>query len=615
MKHFILALTLLSMVLLFSCVQKTNRVNQVDDLYSLAEARKNDLRFSIYITAHAVDRILSTEEGRREAVSLMRCNGITKVYLEVYRGGLVVNPQLLDLNAKYFKDNGFDVVGGIATVPGEKFGVRQEGPLGWFNWQNEKTQKDLKKVIENAAPIFDTFIVDDFLCTADTSLESKTAKGDKSWSQYRRDLLVKLSEDIFINPARKANPDIKMIIKYPQWYDRFHMFGYDVVREPEIFDRVWVGTESRGQYTQRYGFVQPYEGFISYRWMKSLAGEKMGGAWFDHGDCDENDFIEQAWQSVLAGAKEIVIFEYHSLMYGHKGHHLLRMQFEQLADLARAVAKDPVTGPVGYKPPHSDAGGDLYVMDYFGMFGTPLIPDSKYPEYANVILLPTQAAADDDILNKAKKSVEKGATLIMTTGFLANAKGGEELAAMAGVKWPVKISPIDADYVISDGKKEKLIHSLNIESDVKLEGADALLEAVAGKRNIPFLSRNSEGNIFVLNTHTFSQADFDAVGEVLLCPRQLGLLEVPRSWANTIRSAFNSKLNFKLDAPTRVSMQTLKDGSAVIYNYNREATEISLKSGDSGIYFDALSGNDIPTKQGMLIIKMSPRSRIWLKKR
>jgi hypothetical protein len=614
MKQLTLALALLSIVLFSSCVQNSNQTTKVDDLSALSEARKNDLRFSIYITAHAVERMLSTEAGRREAVSLMRCNGITKVYLEVYRGGLVVKPELLDLNTKFFQKNGFDVVGGIATVPGKDFGVRQEGPLGWFNWQNEKTQKDLKKVIEDIAPIFDTFIVDDFLCTGDTSMESKTAKGNKSWGEYRRDLLVELSEEIFIKPAKAINPDITMVIKYPQWYDRFHMFGYDVVREPKMYDKVWVGTESRGQYTQRFGFVQPYEGFISYRWMNTLAGEKMGGAWFDHGDCDDLDFIEQAWQSVLAGAKEIVIFEYHSLMYGHKGHHHLRNQFEQLADLAKAVAENPVEGVVGYKPPHSDPGGDLYVMDYIGMFGTPLVPDSKYPENAKVVLLPTQAAHDADILAKAKSSLEKGATLIVTAGFLAEAKDGEELAALAGVKWPVKISPIDADYVIADGKKEKLIHPLNIESDMKVADGEVLLEAIIGKKKIPFFSKNSKGNIFVMNTHTFSQADFDAVGEVLLCPRQLGLLEVPQSWANTIRTAFNSNLNIELDAPTRVTMQTLKDGDAVIHNYNKTAVELSLTAKESVKYFDILTGKDIPSENGKLKIKMAPRSRVWVSK-
>ena len=381
---------------------------QIDDFWNYSQKRKADLTLSTYVTAHTVVQQFYTEAGRREAVSVLHCNGISIVYVEVYRSGLVIPPDSLKSVVSFLEKNGFEVVGGIATVPGDDFGVKQEAQLGWFNWQNPKTQNDLRKVMEESAPVFKTFIVDDFLCTADTSMESKTAKGDRSWSEYRRSLLTELSKSVFINPAKEKNPDLKIIIKYPQWYDRFHLFGYDLSTEPALFDGVWVGTETRGQYTQRYGFVQPYEGFINYRWIKTLAGDKIGGAWFDHGDCDETDFIEQAYQSVLAGAKELVMFNFDSFITGHSGHHLLRQDFEKLADLAKAVAENPVTGAVAYKPVNSDAGGDLYIMDYIGMLGISLVPDSKYPENASVIFLPTQAATDTAIAEKVIKSVNEG---------------------------------------------------------------------------------------------------------------------------------------------------------------------------------------------------------------
>lgn len=223
----------------------------------------------------------STEAGRREALSVLRCNGITKVYVEVYRSGLVVPVDQLSNSVNFLKNNGLEVVGGIATVPGGETGMAQDGPLSWFNWQNPKTPADMKRIMEDAAPLFDQFILDDFFCTADTSIESKQAKSNKSWSEYRRELLTGLASSVFINPAKAKNPDIRMIIKYPQWYDRFHQFGYDVATEPALFDKVYVGTETRGQYTQRFGFVQPYEGFINYRWIASLSGNKIGAAWFD----------------------------------------------------------------------------------------------------------------------------------------------------------------------------------------------------------------------------------------------------------------------------------------------------------------------------------------------
>ena len=319
-----------------------------------------------------------------------------------------MSPDLLLDVTEFFTQNGFEVVGGIATVPGTDFGVRQEARYGWFNWQNEKTLMDLRKVMEDIAPIFESFIVDDFLCTADTSIESKAAKGERSWSQYRRDLLTDLQTTLFIDPLRKVNPDVRMIIKYPQWYDRFHLFGYDVVRETALYDQVWVGTETRNMNTQRFGYVQPYEGFVNYRWLASVSGDKIGGSWFDHIECDRNDFIEQAWQSVLAGSQELCLFNYFNIINGHEGHHLLRMDYHHLADLAKTVKEFPVEGVQAYKPPNSDAGGDLYIMDFIGMFGIPLVPVSQYPDDAEVIFLPTQAAMDRGIFNKIQESLQKG---------------------------------------------------------------------------------------------------------------------------------------------------------------------------------------------------------------
>ena len=601
-------LILLMMVFTNSCEAPKETIN---DQFSYAMERKDDLQISIYITAQAVKNLMSDEAGRREAISIFRCNGITKAYIEVYRGGLVLEKELLVEVRDLFEKNQIEVVGGIATVPGKDFGVRQEAQLGWFNWQNPKTQADLKEVILMSAEVFDKFIIDDFLCTADTSLESKAAKGDRTWSQYRRDLLTDLAENLFIKPAKSVNPDIEMIVKFPQWYDRFHLFGYDVENNTNLFDKVFVGTESRGQYTQRYGFVQPYESFISYKWMNSLAGEKMDGAWFDHGDTDANDFIEQAWQSVLAGAQELVIFNYFDFINGHKGHHLLRYQFEQLADLASELAENPVKGVMAYKPPQSNAHGDLYIMDFIGMLGIPLIPTSTYPENAKVIFLPTQAATDTEILAKIEKSISNNATMIFTTGFLAHAKDGEKLAEMAGIEWPINVSPLLADQIIVDGNAETIEHGLNLESTIQMTNGSAKLVARANSKDIPFLVSNE--NIFTMNTHTFSQSDFDAVGEVLLCPRPLGLIEIPQTWAKSLRDVFISPFDYDFNAPTRVALQPYGDFGWVIHNYNRETThvDLSLPNLKDGIIKDKFSGKEINISDGIINMEIPARSRVW----
>lgn len=609
---FITSLLLLSIMILNSSCTKNNHI---DDSFNYAKTRMKDLKLSIYITAHTVDRLLTTEAGKREAISIFRANGATKAYIEVYRSGLIIDKLVLEDVRDFFLKNDIQVVGGIATVPGGDFGVKQEGTLGWFNWQNSKTQSDLKEVMKMSASVFDEFIVDDFLCTADTSLESKAAKGDRSWSQYRRDLLTELSEEIFIKPAKDVNPDIKIIIKYPQWYDRFHLFGYELAKEPQLFDKVWVGTESRGQYTQRYGFVQPYEGFVNYRWIKDIAKEKIGGAWFDHGDCDADDFVEQAYQSVLAGAKEIVLFNYYNFVQGHSGHHLLRSQFEKLADLAKSVSLNPAVGVIGYKPVNSDAGGDLYIMDFIGSLGVPIIPVSEYPTNSDVVFLPTQAAADKDIYNKINASLEKGSTVIFTTGFLANAENSRKLTRLAGILYPVISDPLKVEKGILGKQLIDIEHGLDLEARIIIGEGEQLLSGYVESKQIPFLVKSNKAKIFTINSHTFDQEDFDRVGEVLLCPKQLGLLEIPREWANKVRKTFTEPLGISIDAPTRIAVQQLGSSGLIIHNFNKSEHNIIINSemlrGKKII--DGFTNEELIIEGNTFSTNLKPRSRQWIK--
>jgi len=590
----------------------SQQIRKDQDLYNYAMTRKRDLQLSVYATAHAIQETFNTEEGRREVLSVLKCNGITKVYMEVYRSGLVLSPALLSKDIQFLKENGFEVVGGIATVPGDNFAKKQEGPLTWCNWQNKKTQDNFREVMKNAAPLFDTFVIDDFLCTSDTSMESKTAKGAQSWSVYRRTLLTQIEEEVLIKSAKAANPKLKIIIKYPQWYDRFHLFGYDVETGPKIFDEVWVGTETRGQYTQRYGFVQPYEGFINYRWIASLAGKKIGGAWFDFGDCTADDFIEQAWQSVLAGAKELVLFSLYDLLQGHPGLHLLRQEFGQLADLSKVVAHNPVIGTAAYKPPQSDAGGDLYLLDDIGMFGVSLVPVPVYPKDAKVLFLPTQAATDKDILKKIEASLKNGTRIVVTAGFLVNSPAGERIAKLTGIKWPVTIQPYEAPEIMLNNEPVSLKIPLKLESKLVPESSTVLLEAKNSAGRIPFLLKNSAENIYVLNVHTFSEQDFTAVGEVLLSPRQLGLFELPREWANTLRAALQLNELPGMEAPTRVAMQQLTDGSFIVQNYNQEAVTVKFIFSKDQAWKDLFSGKELAVKNRKLEISLPSRSRVWI---
>ncbi|MBL7185604.1 MAG: hypothetical protein ISS70_04710 [Phycisphaerae bacterium] len=586
------------------------------------EASK-DLRFASYATSRQAEQLATDEAVRARALKTIERMGITKIYIEVYRGGHTVAREHLIFVRDWLRSKAIDVVGGIATVPGGNFGVRQEGPLGWFNWQNEKTQRDLEKVVRTAAGIFDTFIVDDFLCTGDVSAESRVAKGDRSWGEYRRALLTELAHSVFVGPAKDVNPHITMIVKYPQWYDRFHLFGYDTRTLPEIFDKVWVGTETRGRNTQRFGFVQPYEGFVNYRWLAGIAGEKIGGAWFDHGDCAEYDFLDQAYTSVLAGAAELVFFNFANVMAGHPDHEKVIAESDRLTDLAAFVREHPVIGVPAYKPPNSNPAGDMYIMDFLGMLGIPIIPVHTFPEEAPVIFLPAQAAADPDLIDHIERARARGVHLILTTSLIIASSEGDELARMAGVKADLRSEPIRAQLAQESSSKDVTV---DIESPIECQAERGNIVCTSGNRQYVFLkvSDSPQGRVVLLNTHTYSQADFDAVGEVLLCPRRLGLLEMQEPALSILRDAFGGAA---FDGPGCVTYHpfgSFASGNCVIQNFNDEAVDVTLtvaiQEGKPSQFVEAFSGKPIavrsarPENNIALDLPIRPRGRVWVRR-
>jgi len=597
-----------SLVFLFVIISQLSV--QGDDIYSYAQSRSQDLRMSVYITAHDVVQNLSDDTGRREAISLMRSHGMSKAFLEFYRGGLVVDKALLETNRVFFEKNGIRAVGGIATVPGPGFGVHQEARLGWFNWQNQKTQNDLTAVMKMAASVFDEIIVDDFVCTGDTSAESVQAKGTQSWSQYRRDLLTRMASQALIEPARSVRPDIWMIIKYPQWYDRFHLFGYDIPRKSALFDQVWVGTETRGASTQRYGFVQPYEGYVNYRWIKSVSAKTLG-AWFDHGDCTAQDFIDQAYMSVLAGAKELTFFSYGPFIEGHPGHHLLRTQWCKLADLAAAVDPASEIAVYGYKPANHDAGGDLYIFDYLGMLGIPFAPTAQWPANAHVLFLPTQAAGDQEVEKKIQTALQQNRRVILTSGFLY-ACGNKRLLDLAGVTLGER-KTITANTIQWAGREAKLEIPVKLAGTLVPTKSRTLMSAVHDDQSIPLLLERSlkKGRILVLNTHTFSQADFDQVDEVLLAPNKLGLLSLPQASVDYMRNCFVEPLAVKFSAPARVTCQSMGRGGWFIQNFNDSPAEILFQAAVSAK--DGWTGQSLAGTDGIVRRSLAGRERLWIK--
>ena len=154
------------------------------------------------------------------------------------------------------------------------------------------------------------------------------------------------------------NPNVKVIIKYPQWYDQFHNRGYEVLRETEDFDRIWVGTEVRDYDDKEWGGTPPYEAYFIMRWLGGIGAEKCGGGWYDPYGTTEKTYLEQARQTILGGARESTLFCYGSLQEGTgpRNVEVLREHIPELLRVADQVRQRQVVGIAAYKPANSHRG-------------------------------------------------------------------------------------------------------------------------------------------------------------------------------------------------------------------------------------------------------------------
>ena len=544
-------------------------------LPTLALAADAPLKLSVYATAGGVNRYLNTADGRERAVGALRHLGISKVFLEGRRGDAYVSPDTLRVVRDFFVERGVQVSGGIATVPGASFGVRQNERLGWLNYEAEKTQRDMAQFFAENAAVFDELIIDDFYCTADTSPESQKARGGRSWGQYRQDLLVSLLERMIVQPARGARPTVRLIQKYPQWYDRFQMFGYDPARMPAAFDRIWVGTEVRNPKTRRMGFVQPTEGYFNYRWLAAAVGPKVQGAWFDHIESTPQNFLDQAYQSVLAGARELTLFNLGDVIEGHGGHELLVAAWPELVDLAGKVKGRSPKGIAYYKPPGSDGDENLYLMDYLGMIGLPIVPAARYPGEARVAILGVQAAGDPQLLDRVRRHVARGATLVFTPALVRRLGSGA--AEMAGVGVSGEAQPGAASEVEFGGRRLTLDTPLEVDLGLTSAAAAVRVTASTSGRRVPLVTAHAQGagRVLVWNVRTFSEQDFLEGSERLLAPKPLGLPEMPRALVDELRTALLEPLGIRLAGPTQVGFYLLGDAQC-FYNFLDRPVDIAL---------------------------------------
>jgi hypothetical protein len=48
--------------------------------------------------------------------------------------------------------------------------------------------------------------------------------------------MTEAASELVIKPAKAVNPKVKVVIKFPNWYEHFQALGFDLATEPLLFD-------------------------------------------------------------------------------------------------------------------------------------------------------------------------------------------------------------------------------------------------------------------------------------------------------------------------------------------------------------------------------------------
>jgi len=395
-----------------------------DPLWDTAKKNKDVLTVSTLFTAQDVRDRLSSKDGIAQAIRWCTQTGVTRVFVESFRDGYWADRQVIENARDTLRAAGLQVSGCVTTT---QIGKKSTGWSGICCLTDVPTQETLGKIFEYAAAMFDEIMIDDFLFTDCQCQECKQACGVQSWAQYRCDLMVRLSRDRILGAARRVNPAVKIIIKYPQWYDNFQNRGYDVVRETADFDRTWVGTETRDYADPNWGGKVQYEAYYIMRWLGEIGGAKCGGGWFDWLGTTEKTYLEQANQTVLAGAREIMLFCYGGLQRstGPANVRLLRKELPGLFELARLVHRKTLRGIHAPKPASSNPEGEAYVYDFVGMMGMPLVPTAKIDPQAPAAFYPVHVLKDAAFAAGLKAMLTAGRPVLVTDGLAAKMESTE----------------------------------------------------------------------------------------------------------------------------------------------------------------------------------------------
>ncbi len=398
---------------------------------------------AIYARVYEVRQMADLDWLRERFDVMARHIKVDKIYLETHRDTILADDETLNKAKQFFAERGVKTSGGITLT------INERNRFETFCYSDPEHRAWVQKVVEHTARHFDEVILDDFFFTSCKTEVEIEAKGDRSWTEYRLALLDEVARNVILGPARAVNPNVKVIIKYPNWYEHFQGLGFNLETEPGLFDALYTGTETRDA-VRSAQHLQPYHGYQIFRYFENLKPGGNNGGWVDTGGMITFDrYAEQLWLTLFAKAPELTLFDFLQLQRPLTASMRGPWQDQETSfDFDAAVAPylnpdgsipesltiapgigytlekvDRILGelgnPVGvksYKPFHSK--GEDFLHNFIGMTGIPIDLHPVFPEDAQTVLLTESAKYDPDIVQKIERHLRSGKSVVITSGLL-----------------------------------------------------------------------------------------------------------------------------------------------------------------------------------------------------
>lgn len=559
----------------------------------LGQGKYKSFKTSIYTRSYEVQKMAEQHwlDSTWQVISSQI--DVDKIYLEVHRDLKIVDNNTLQSAKKFFESKGLEVAGGITYT------IDESNYLQTYCYSREEYRKKAKEVIEVAASNFDEVILDDFFFTNCKCESCVINKGVRSWSEYRLDLMTKASQDLILNPAKRVNPNVKVIIKYPNWYDHFQELGFNLESQPILFDGVYTGTETRDAVGSEQ-HLQPYLSYLNSRYYQNLSKGRNGGGWVDTGGMKFYDrYAEQLWLTILAKLPEMTLFDYRQLLYPLRDSWTPEWKNEKTsfdystffplkepATVAQIGSHslriiDKIAGELGvpygvkcYNPYHSS--GEDFLENYLGMIGIPLDMVPEFPNDDNIILLTEHAKKDPQLVEKIQQRLIDGKDVIITSG-LVDALQDRGLRNLVNLEYTNRKAMINRFLMrrnIIESPLPMLIPQIQYSTNDSWE----LISGMDDELGWPFLQ----------------QANF-ANGKLhmLTIPENFSdLYNLPDEVLNYIREIFSGPLGIELNGGSKVSMFLYDNNTFVVESFNDEPVEVGVLLSDKDKSITDLSTNE-----------------------